>query len=251
MISTAISNSAAFDDCVISPVCSRKSGRFSRRLIFSIASFSVPVTSWFAALLKPIWLSLICTKLKLPEAAPPDLSAANSLDVGIPPTIVHTRPVPAQAMQLKNPRRSMPSTGTESFGSPSTGCCDESIFFMNSPSTPANWFARKIFPARFLFVPFCVWLRRGGVGHPFQRVVMIGKELKPAEIRGLTSRRLLNFKKVLAWRNNCAFPQFSSLEESWFYWLGGGIRTTRNSRDRLSPIWLCPCCPLYTISRLG
>ena len=73
----------------------------------------MPVTSWLAALLKPIWLSLICTKLKpaparcVPPAAP--AGGGEKLEVGTPPAIVHSRPVPAQAMQLRKLRRSMPS----------------------------------------------------------------------------------------------------------------------------------------------
>ena len=47
----------------MSPVCRRKSCEPGSALILSIASFRVPATSWFAALLKPMWLSLICTKL--------------------------------------------------------------------------------------------------------------------------------------------------------------------------------------------
>jgi hypothetical protein len=35
--------------------------------------------------------------------------AANNFDVGTPPAIVHSRPVPAQAMQLRKFRRSIPS----------------------------------------------------------------------------------------------------------------------------------------------
>ena len=35
--------------------------------------------------------------------------AANNFDAGTPPAIVHNRPVPAQAMQLKKLRRSTPS----------------------------------------------------------------------------------------------------------------------------------------------
>jgi hypothetical protein len=50
-----------------------------------------------------MWLSLICTKL---NSAPPlgcaDFPvAAKSLEVGTPPVIVHTRPVPTQAMQVR------------------------------------------------------------------------------------------------------------------------------------------------------
>ena len=73
MICCAVSNSAALADWVMSPVCSRKSGAPGRALILSMASFSVPVTSWLAALLKPMWLSLIWTKL---NSAAPALACA-------------------------------------------------------------------------------------------------------------------------------------------------------------------------------
>src|ERR1700761_7664401 len=106
----------------MSPVCSKKSGAPGIALILSIASFRVPVTSWFAALLKPMWLSLICTKLK-DDAGAVLLSAAvaaKSFEVGTPPETVQSRPVPTQAMQLKKFRRSMPSeTGEDALDGPS------------------------------------------------------------------------------------------------------------------------------------
>ena len=48
----------------MSPVCSRKSGGVGSALILSMATCSVAVTSGLASLLKPMWLSLIWTKLK-------------------------------------------------------------------------------------------------------------------------------------------------------------------------------------------
>ena len=50
----------------MSPVCSKNSGGVGSALILSTAAFSVAATSGFAALLKPMWLSLICTKLNSP-----------------------------------------------------------------------------------------------------------------------------------------------------------------------------------------
>ena len=50
----------------MSPVCSMNSGGVARPLIRSMAVVSVPTTSGLAALLKPMWLSLICTKLSCP-----------------------------------------------------------------------------------------------------------------------------------------------------------------------------------------
>src|ERR1700761_4072904 len=96
----------------MSPVWIMKSGAFAP-LILSMAFDSVPVTSGFAPLLKPMWLSLICTKEKssvLPaDADPPLMVWASRREVGIPPTMDQRRPVPAQAMQPRKLRRSMPS----------------------------------------------------------------------------------------------------------------------------------------------
>src|SRR5437588_12784387 len=68
----------------------------------------VAVTSVFAGLLKPMWLSLICTKLKSALFSPRS-PRPSACDTGTPPAKVHTRPVPAHAMHFKNPRRSIPS----------------------------------------------------------------------------------------------------------------------------------------------
>ena len=87
-----------------------KSGLWGMALILLIAIWSVAVTSGLAGLLKPMWLSLICTKVKsapLPTFLPVFL--ANTRDAGMPPLIVQTRPVPAHAMHFRNPRRSTPS----------------------------------------------------------------------------------------------------------------------------------------------
>ena len=50
----------------MSPVCSMNSGAVGRALILSTATLSVAATSGFAALLNPMWLSLIWTKLSSP-----------------------------------------------------------------------------------------------------------------------------------------------------------------------------------------
>jgi len=128
----SVSNSAGLDECEISPVWSRRSGGAGSALILSRAIFSVPVTSWLAALLKPMWLSLICTKLKAePDfewSVPPlPLVAAKSLDVGTPPAMVQSSPVPAQAIQLRKFRRSIPSPAAgldevDSAGSADSSC---------------------------------------------------------------------------------------------------------------------------------
>src|SRR5262245_38445074 len=80
-------------------------------LIFDTASRNVATTSLFASLLNPMWLSLICTKLRSAPAAA-DAASAGRLsvcDLRIPPVIVQRTPVPAQAMHLRKPRRSIPS----------------------------------------------------------------------------------------------------------------------------------------------
>src|SRR4029077_5619901 len=65
---------------------------------------SVAVTSGLASLLKPIWLSLICTNRSPPAPA----RAARSIGMPLrpPPVIVQTAPVPTHAMHFRNPRRS-------------------------------------------------------------------------------------------------------------------------------------------------
>src|SRR5215469_10249431 len=88
-----------------------KSGVLGKVLILSIATCKVAVTSGFAGLSKPMWLSLIWTKVKSAPIAPSFfVLLANTRDRGTPPLRVHTRPVPAHAMHLRNPRRSTPSS---------------------------------------------------------------------------------------------------------------------------------------------
>ncbi len=72
------------------------------------AACSVAVTSVFAALLKPMWLSLICTKLKSP-GFPACVFSPKTRDTGTPPARVQISPVPAHAIHCRNPRRSIPS----------------------------------------------------------------------------------------------------------------------------------------------
>ena len=87
-----------------------KSGLWGMALILLIAVCSVAVTSGLAGLLNPMWLSLICTKVKsapLPASLPWPLAKAR--DTGMPPLMVQTKPVPAHAMHFRNPRRSTPS----------------------------------------------------------------------------------------------------------------------------------------------
>ncbi len=49
----------------MSPVCNTSAGLCGSALTFATASCSVAVTSLFASLLKPMWLSLIWTKKML------------------------------------------------------------------------------------------------------------------------------------------------------------------------------------------
>ncbi len=83
----------------MSPVWIMKAGRSGAAPIRLIASCKVPTASGLAALLKPIWLSLICTKLS------PLASAAAALPIsperGTPPATVQTTAVPAQVMHLQ------------------------------------------------------------------------------------------------------------------------------------------------------
>ena len=87
-------------------------GHCGNASIFAIAERKVPTTSGFAALLNPMWLSLICAKEKSPPRAaapPPPRSESKAFDFSTPLVIVQITPVPAHAMHFKNPRRSTPS----------------------------------------------------------------------------------------------------------------------------------------------
>src|SRR4029077_7475036 len=72
--------------------------------MLSSASCNVTVTFGLAALSKPRWLSLICTKVN-------SLLAASALSIGrergTPPATVQTKAVPAQVMHFRKPRRSI------------------------------------------------------------------------------------------------------------------------------------------------
>src|SRR5579862_7581918 len=110
--SASVSNSSALESCERSPVCRTNDGGVGSALTLAIASRSVAVTSGFASLLNPMWLSLICTKLSSPFIWP-ILCCRTSLrakDFRTPPCSTHRVPVPAQAMHFRNPRRSTPSS---------------------------------------------------------------------------------------------------------------------------------------------
>src|SRR5438552_8513750 len=95
----------------MSPVCSTKAGACGSAFSLATASWSVAVTSLFASLLNPMWLSLIWAKKLLFRCASVNSCPGFSLkEVVIPPASVQTVAVPAQAMQRRNPRRSTPSS---------------------------------------------------------------------------------------------------------------------------------------------
>src|SRR4051812_6006068 len=104
------SNSSGFDRWLMSPVCSMNSGTEGSALIRSTAACSVPTTSGFAALLNPMWLSLICTKRSVPADASGSFGVLRLYDFRTPPSMMKNAPVPAHAMHVRKPRRSIPSS---------------------------------------------------------------------------------------------------------------------------------------------
>src|SRR6266568_1483434 len=61
--------------------------------------------------LNPMWLSLICTKLRSPRRSPTfrRMTSLRANDFRTPPWSTQRAPVPAQAMHFRKPRRSTPS----------------------------------------------------------------------------------------------------------------------------------------------
>src|SRR5690242_14145637 len=92
----------------MSPVWMINDGAGSRALIRAMACSKVPSASLLASPLKPMCVSLICTKLK-PRAGSAAEAGLKARDERTPPVTVQTSPVPAQAMHCRNPRRSTPS----------------------------------------------------------------------------------------------------------------------------------------------
>ena len=99
----------------MSPVWSRKAGLGESAAMRATAAVMVAAVSGLAGLLKPIWVSLIWTKVSPPVAAAASLS---SKERGTPPLTVQSRPAPAQAMQFSRPRRSTPFTAVVSVVDP-------------------------------------------------------------------------------------------------------------------------------------
>src|SRR3954462_5656943 len=83
-----------------------KAGLVGNLPIRSSASCKMPFGSELASALKPIWLSLICTKLKSAPFCPSAAFASPRLSSrGTPPLTAQTRPVPPQARHFRTPRR--------------------------------------------------------------------------------------------------------------------------------------------------
>src|SRR6266581_2269563 len=71
------------------------------------ASRSVPSASGFAALSKPMWLSLICRNVNPVDSAA-SASPINPTEWGTPPLTAQSTPVPAQTMHSSTSRRPSP-----------------------------------------------------------------------------------------------------------------------------------------------
>ena len=76
--------------------------------MWAIASSSVPLAFGLAGLSKPIWLSLICRKVR-PFGSAAIASSTSPSECGTPPLMVHSTPVPAQVMHSSTLRRLGPS----------------------------------------------------------------------------------------------------------------------------------------------
>ena len=96
MIFSASSNSDSFDRCVMSPVWIMKAGLVGIALMRAIASSSVPLALGLAGLSKPIWLSLICRKVR-PLASAAIASSTSPSECGTPPEMVHSTPFPPRS----------------------------------------------------------------------------------------------------------------------------------------------------------
>src|SRR6516164_1088762 len=99
-----------------------KAGWVFNSLTLPMASRSVPSASGLAGLLKPIWLSLICAKVK-PEPSAANASPSRPKDFGTPPDTVHKTPVPAQIMHSRAPRRF--DLGSADFAPCLVTCCHD------------------------------------------------------------------------------------------------------------------------------
>ena len=89
----------------MSPVWMMKAGLSGIARTLSTAALKVARASGLAGFSKPMWLSEIWTKEKLPSAA---LAAPMRREDGTPPATVQTTPVPAHSMHSKVCRRLRP-----------------------------------------------------------------------------------------------------------------------------------------------
>ncbi|MFO1055927.1 MAG: hypothetical protein U1E53_03055 [Dongiaceae bacterium] len=95
---------AGLERCETSPVCSIIAGRFGSPAMRSSAAFRVACGSGLASLVKPMWLSLICTKVR-PSAGAAAIASPIPSGRGTPPETRQSRPVPAQARHCSARRR--------------------------------------------------------------------------------------------------------------------------------------------------
>ena len=118
MMVSALSNSAAFDKWVMSPVWIMNDGFAGMPLILAIASSRVPIAFGLAGLSKPTWLSLICRKVR-PAGWAACAAPTSPSERGTPPEMVQSTPVPAHVMHSSTRRRltPVPSSGAWSLWS--------------------------------------------------------------------------------------------------------------------------------------
>src|SRR5438552_18998824 len=95
----------------MSPVWIRNDGGVGIALMRSRAILNVAVTSLFASLEKPMWLSLICKKLRsIGGNGDQALAICDSgLQANAEALLGQSRPVPAQAVPCTKPPRWIPS----------------------------------------------------------------------------------------------------------------------------------------------
>src|SRR6266403_6026257 len=84
-----------------------KDGLTGIAFTLATASRSVPSASGFAALSKPIWLSLICRNVN-PVGSAASASPIIPTEWGMPPLTAQSTPVPAQTMHSSTSRRPNP-----------------------------------------------------------------------------------------------------------------------------------------------
>ncbi len=84
-----------------------KDGLIGIAFTLATASRSVPSASGFAALSKPMWLSLICRKVN-PVGSAATASPISPTEWGTPPLTAQSTPVPAQTMHSSTSRRPNP-----------------------------------------------------------------------------------------------------------------------------------------------